>query len=75
MLGRLQFLEGEGRYTNIFAENPPNYIYTYVDRIQCWKNGIEPKGSSAQGYSWFVWDKRLKSKDSIHRWLRRVDKI
>ena len=74
MLGRIQCLEGEGRYENVFMENPPTYVYTYVDRIQCWKNGQKPTGSSAQGYSWFIWDKSKANQETIHRWLRRVDK-
>lgn len=74
MLARLQFLEGSGRYENILKENPPTDVYVYVDRIQCWKNGIEPEGSSAQAYAWFVWDKEHKNpwvKPQIH-WLRRA---
>ena len=74
MLGRIQCLEGESRYENVFMENPPTYVYTYVDRIQCWKNGQKPTGSSAQGYSWFIWDKSKANQETIHRWLRRVDK-
>ena len=77
MLGRLQFLEGEGRFEKILQFNPPTDVYVYVDRIQCWKDGLKPDGSSAQAYAWFVWD-RTKSNDiliepKIH-WIRRADK-
>lgn len=77
MLARLQFLEGEGRFDNILQYNPPTDVYVYVDRIQCWKDGIKPEGSSAQAYAWFVWD-REKNNDylvepKIH-WIRRADK-
>ena len=41
-----------------FLKNPPTKIYQYVDRIQCWKDGIKPKDSSAQAYAWLVWDKK-----------------
>lgn len=54
MLARLQFLEGSGRYKNILKDNPPTDVYVYIDRIQCWKDGIKPTGSSAQAYAWFV---------------------
>lgn len=74
MLGRIQCLEGAGRYENVFKDNPPTYVYTYVDRIQCWKNGEEPTGSSAQGYSWFIWDKSRQNQETIHRWIRRMNK-
>ena len=77
MLARLQFLEGEGRFEKILQFNPPTDIYVYVDRIQCWKDGLKPDGSSAQAYAWFVWD-RTKTNDilvepKIH-WIRRADK-
>lgn len=74
MLARLQFLEGSGRYEKILKENPPTDVYVYVDRIQCWKNGVEPEGSSAQAYAWFVWDKKHSNpstKPQLH-WLRRA---
>ena len=77
MLARLQFLEGEGRYEKILQYNPPTDVYVYVDRIQCWKDGLKPDGSSAQAYAWFVWD-RTKTNDvlvepKVH-WIRRADK-
>ena len=71
MLARLQFLEGSSRYETILEKNPPTDIYVYVDRIQCWKDGVEPKGSSAQAYAWFVWDKSKDQKPQIH-WIRRA---
>ena len=74
MLGRIQFLEGSGRYENIFIENPPTDVYIYVDRIQCWKDGIEPTGSSAQGYAWYVWYKDVAVTSPRLHWIRRADK-
>lgn len=74
VLCRMQVLEGEGRYEKIFINNPPTAIYQYVDRIQCWKNGEKPEGSSAQGYCWVVWDKSVKSDAPTLHWLRRSDK-
>ena len=56
VLCRTQVLEGVGRYKNIFSINPPTDIYQYIDRIQCWRNGEKPQGSSAQAYCWLVWD-------------------
>ena len=79
MLGRLQFLEGEGRFEKILQFNPPTDVYVYVDRIQCWKDGLKPDGSSAQAYAWFVWDKSKAENNyylvepRIH-WIRRADK-
>lgn len=73
MLGRLQFLEGSARYDNIFAQTPPTDVYVYVDRIQCWKEGIKPEGSSAQAYAWFIWNKADETGITKTHWLRRVN--
>lgn len=73
MFGRLQYLEGSGRYDNIFKNNPPSDVYVYVDRVQCWKEGIKPEGSSAQAYAWFIWDKADKTGITKTHWLRRVN--
>lgn len=79
MLARLQFLEGEKRYENILKDNPPTSVFVYVDRIQCWKDGVESKDSSAQAYAWFVWDKEDEKFDwepgPFIWWLRRSDKV
>ena len=75
MLGRLQFLEGQGRYENIFKHYPPTDVYVYVDRIFCYKNGdTSIKQSSAQVYAWFFWDLKGNSKDTKMHWIRRADK-
>lgn len=75
MLGRLQFLEGQGRYKNIFKDYPPTDVYVYVDRISCYKNGdTSIKQASAQAYAWFFWDLKNNSKDTKVHWIRRVDK-
>lgn len=71
VLCRTQVLEGESRYKNIFADNPPTYIYQYVNRIQCWHNGNKPEGSSAQAYCWLVWDKEATTTEPILRWIKR----
>ena len=71
VLCRMQVLEGASRYKNIFKDNPPTYIYQYIERIQCWKNGIKPEGSSAQGYCWLVFDKNKKEQEPILRWIGR----
>ena len=73
VLCRTQVIEGEGRYNNIFTDNPPTYIYQYVNRIQCWRNGEKPTGSSAQAYCWLVWDKSQSGAEPILRWIRRSE--
>lgn len=74
MLGRLQFLEGEKRFENIFKECPPTDVYIYVDRIYCFKNGdLNQKMSSAQAYAWFYWDTQNIGNTNVH-WIRRNNK-
>ena len=75
MLARLQFLEGEGRFEKILKETPPNEVWIYVDRVQCWKNGEKPEGTSAQAYAWFVWYKNGGATNPKLNWLRREDKV
>ncbi len=71
VLCRMQVLEGASRYEKVLKDNPPNYVYQYVDRIQCWKNGVKPTGSSAQGYCWLIWDKSKIVKHPELHWIRR----
>ena len=73
VLCRTQVIEGEGRYNNIFTDNPPTYIYQYVNRIQCWRNGEKPTGSRAQAYCWLVWDKSQPGVEPILRWIKRSE--
>lgn len=75
MFGRLQFLEGEGRYLNILKDNPPSDVWVYVDRIACYKNGdFSIKPDSIQAYAWYYWDKSNTSKETKVHWIRRMDK-
>ena len=75
MFGRLQFLEGEGRYKNIFSIAPPTDVYVYVDRVACFKNGDTTiKPDSIQAYAWFYWDKTKTYEDTKVHWLRRSGK-
>ena len=74
VLCRTQGLEGSSRYEKIFEQNPPTFIYQYVDRIQCWKNGTKPSGTSAQAYAWLIWDKNNSNKEPIFRWIRRNER-
>lgn len=76
MLGRLQFLEGSGRYEKIFCENPPSDVYVVVDRIACFKNGdVKENIGKIQAYAWYFWDFTEVQPDAprLH-WIRRADK-
>ena len=73
VLCRTQVLEGSGRYEKIFKENPPTDVYQYVDRIQCWKDGVKPAGTSAQAYCWLIWDKKVPAAAPKLHWIRRSE--
>lgn len=72
VLCRAQVLEAAGRFEKVFKDNPPNYIYGYIERIQCWKGGDKPSGTSAQMYAWLVWDKsKPVGEGPVWHWLHR----
>jgi hypothetical protein len=71
VLCRTQATEGASRYEKIYQDTPFTDIYQYVDRIQCWRNGVPPTGSSAQAYCWLVWDKKKQNTNPQFHWIRR----
>ena len=69
MFLKLQFLEGAGRYENIFCKTPPKAVYVFKKRVLCAKNGeferMKEGGGSAVAYAWFVWQKGYNDKPVI----------
>lgn len=59
MFLKLQTLEGQKRYEEIYSKYPPKRVYVYSKRKNCAKNGdFETyKINSAVCYAWFVWVK------------------
>jgi 16S rRNA A1518/A1519 N6-dimethyltransferase RsmA/KsgA/DIM1 with predicted DNA glycosylase/AP lyase activity len=68
MFLKLQTLESQKRYDQIFSKYPPKSVYVFVNRIECGKNG-KFTGSSAVCYAWFVWEKEYKG-DTILKWIK-----
>ena len=64
MFLKIQFLETKKRY-ELFKEYPPKKIYVFVNRVNCGKNGVFGKESSAVCYCWFVWEKGYKGKPKV----------
>lgn len=60
MFVRLQWLETEGRYENIFRDNPPTLIAFFVERVNLCAGCWDPKGGTATAYIWLVWVKGMK---------------
>ncbi|ADJ22992.1 conserved hypothetical protein [Hyphomicrobium denitrificans ATCC 51888] len=54
----MRWLEGIGRYENIFSVIPPTLIAISVERIPMHKGVWLPDGDTATSYIWFVWEKR-----------------
>lgn len=68
MFLKLTFLESKSRQ-ELFEKNPPKTIYVFRNRVDCWKNGVEPnKPAKAVCYAWFVWKKGFKG-DPIIKWV------
>lgn len=55
LLVRTNWVEGMGRYRDIFSHSPPNFIVHSADRIPMIEGVWDPEASTATAYSWFVW--------------------
>jgi hypothetical protein len=52
---RTAFLEGVGRYSNLFKRNPPSIVAQFTERVPIVKGRLTAKGSTATAYCWLVW--------------------
>jgi hypothetical protein len=52
---RIAFLEGKGRYNELFKDFPPSHVLQFVERVPMVKGRYDPDASSATAYAWFVW--------------------
>ena len=69
MFLKTTFLEGKGRYNDLFSKYPPKCVYVFVERQICAKGGnFENVQSSAVSYAFFVWQKGFKG-DTIVKWI------
>lgn len=55
MIVRTAFLEGQDRYRDLFARNPPSHVLQFTERVVMHKGKLAPKGSTATAYCWLVW--------------------
>lgn len=55
MIVRTSFLEGVGRYTNLFSKNPPSIIAQFSERVPMVKGRLTATGSTATAYCWLIW--------------------
>lgn len=61
MLVRAAFIEGIGRHRDLFSDHPPT-IYHFAERVPMFRGRVDPTGSTAAVYAWFVWEKDTPSK-------------
>lgn len=54
-LVRTSFIEGVGRYDNLFSKNPPSIVAQFSERVPMVKGRYDPKASTATSYCWLVW--------------------
>lgn len=59
MLARTVFLESVGRYERLFSKSPLSIFAQFTERVPMFKGRLDPKGSTATGYAWFVWIKNF----------------
>lgn len=64
---RSAFLEGVGRYDQLFRDNPPALVLQFCERVAMVKGRVDPDASSATAYSWVVWIKG--ETDTRQRWI------
>jgi hypothetical protein len=54
-LVRTSFIEGVGRYENLFSKNPPSIVAQFSERVPMVKGRYDPAASTATSYCWLVW--------------------
>lgn len=74
---RTAFLEGSGRYNNLFKRNPPSIVAQFTERAPMVKARLTEHGSTATAYCWLVWmginDTRLKWIPPCRKQLERPE--
>ncbi len=69
ILARTVFLEGVGRYNNLFKKNPPQIVAQFSERVPMVQGRLDSKASTATGYAWFVWIKQERKNETIIKWI------
>lgn len=59
VLVRTAFLEGQGRYSNLFQRHEPQVIAQFVERVPMHKGRWDPAGKTATAYCWIAWRKHV----------------
>jgi hypothetical protein len=65
MLVRTQWVEGIGRYENLFQDRPPSVYAPFVERVPMVKGRWDPKATTATSYAWFLWRKAFLGQSRV----------
>jgi hypothetical protein len=66
---RSAFLEGVGRYLDLFSMTPPTDVLQFSERVPMLRGRYDPKGSTATAYLWLVWDKAALDDGTRLQWI------
>ena len=58
LLCRVQWLEGIGRYDNLFSYRPPAKVVVFTERMATYPGRVVLDASSATAYAWFIWNRK-----------------
>lgn len=61
VLVRTVFIESVGRFNRIFSVNPPTKFAQFTERVPMVKGRLDRKASTATGYAWVIWEKKVVS--------------
>ena len=69
MIVRSAFLEGVGRYRELFSDSAPTDILQFSERVVMHKGKLSQKGSTATAYCWLVWRKNGRTGETRFSWI------
>lgn len=69
-LMNITYLAGQKRYQRVYSKGYLREIYVFSKRIECWKNGEQPKDKcgSIANYAWYVFQKGYNGQPTLY-WL------
>jgi len=69
LLTRIQVLEGQKRFLNVYQKNPPTKVMVFSDRIPFKVGEVVRETSKMFTHCWLVWDMQNPSKTTELGWV------
>ncbi|SEB78395.1 hypothetical protein [Rhodobacter sp. 24-YEA-8] len=67
---RSAFLEGVGRYRDLFSVMPPSDVLQFTERVPMHRGKLAgPGGTTATAYCWIIWRSRYQGSVTRFRWI------